>query len=128
MTNSRLGLSLFCTFSVEIVGAVGPGQVRGEGGEGVVDGPGDDHVVVEAHEARGQKVGESQTLEQRSHVGVEGDGAEGGVLTQADFEEEAGDADEEQHEGVGDQERAAAMLVAEVGKPPNVSKTWKNIF
>ena len=44
-----------------LVVAVLPGQVGGEGGEHVVDGPGDDHVVVQADEAAGKDVGKAKT-------------------------------------------------------------------
>ena len=120
---ARINLKLRkLTLSVELVSAVRPGKRRREGGEEVVDGPGDDHVVVEAHHAGGQEVGEAQALEERGEVGVEGDRAHGGVLPEGDLHEEAGDADEEQHEGVGDEEGAAAVLVAQVREAPDVAK------
>ena len=49
------------TVRVEIVVAVGPRQLRGERGKRVVDGPGDDHVVVQADEAAGKDVGKAKT-------------------------------------------------------------------
>ena len=114
------------TLVVEVIVAVVPWQLGGERGKEVVDGPGDDHVVVQTDEARSEKVGESQPLEEGCQVGVGGDWSQAGVLANGEFKQEAGDADEEQHEGVGDQKGAASVLEAEVGKPPNVAKTWND--
>ncbi len=105
------------------VPALLPGQAGGcEGGDGVVDGPGYDHVVVERHHGGGEEVGEAEPGKERGQVGVERGRAQTGVLAQGDLQEEAGDADEEEHDGVGDEEGAAAVLVAQVRESPDVSQ------
>ena len=50
----------FLTWWVEIVLASIPGQLGSERGKKVVDGPCDDHVVIQAHNTRGHEVGKSQ--------------------------------------------------------------------
>ena len=52
------------------------------------------------------------TLEEWRHVRIERDRSQRRVLSHADLQEEARDADEDEHEGVGDEEGAAAVLVA----------------
>ena len=65
------------TISIEVILAVVPRQLCGEGCKEVVDGPGDDHVVVEANEAGGHEIGEPQTFEQRRQIGVHRDRTQG---------------------------------------------------
>ena len=49
-------------------------------------------------------------LEDWGEVGVEHDGAKGGVLADAELEEEGGEADDGEHEEVGDPEGATPVL------------------
>ena len=51
------------TLIIIIIVAVLPGQLGGEGGEEVVDGPGDDHVVVESNKALSNEVDKAKTFE-----------------------------------------------------------------
>ena len=53
---------------VVVIVAVLPRQGGGEGGEEVVDGPGDDHVVVETDESLSDEVDESQSFENGTQV------------------------------------------------------------
>ena len=59
-------------------------------------------------------------LEDWGEVGVEHDGAKGGVLADAELEEEGGEVDDGEHEEVGDQEGATPVLETQVGEPPDV--------
>ena len=68
------------TIGIEVILAVVPRQLRGEGCKEIVDGPGDDHVVVETDEAGGHEIGETQPFEQRRQIGVNRDGTQGGIL------------------------------------------------
>jgi len=89
------------------------------------DGPGDDHVVVEPHEALGEDVGEAEALEHGGKVAVDDGRAHGGVLAQHQLQQEGRDPDHGQHEEVGDEEDAAAVLVAEEGEPPDVAEAHR---
>ena len=52
------------TFRIEFLSAGSPGQLWGEGSEGVVDGPGKDHVVVKRHHDRNVEVSKSESCKQ----------------------------------------------------------------
>ena len=56
------------TISIEVILAVVPRQLCGEGCKEVVDGPGDDHVVVETDESLSDEVDESQSFEDGTQV------------------------------------------------------------
>lgn len=62
------------------------------------------------------------TSEERHHIFVHGDGRHGAVLSYGELQQEGGYADEQQHEHIGDQERAAAELVAQVREPPHIAQ------
>ena len=49
---------------IVVIATVLPWEVCGEGGEEVVDGPGDDDVVVDTDEALGKYVGKAHAFEQ----------------------------------------------------------------
>ena len=53
------------TGCVEVIVAVFPGQMGGEGGHEVIDGPRNDHVVVKPDEATGKDIGKPKTYTER---------------------------------------------------------------
>ena len=55
----------------------------------------------------------------------ERDGRHGAELSHGELQQEDRDAQAEQHDGVGDEEGAAAVLVAQVRKPPHVTQTCR---
>ena len=55
----------------------------------------------------------------------ESDGRHGAKLADGELQQEDGDAQAEQHDGVRNEEGAAAILVAQVRKPPNVAQTCR---
>ena len=65
------------TLRVKVILATVPRKLGSEGGKKIVDGPGNDHVVIEANKGNREKVGKSQPLEHGGHIGVEGDWAHG---------------------------------------------------
>ncbi len=65
------------------------------------------------------------TFEEGCQVWVDSDWSECGVLSDADLEEEAWQSDEEQHERVGNQECAAAVLVAQIREAPHIAQTYE---
>ena len=97
-----------------------PGQVWREGGKEVVDGPGDDHVIIEADETLTDEVDKAETFEEWREVGVQGDRALGRVLSDLQLQQEGWDADDCQHEEVGDEEGPTSILEAQVGEPPHI--------
>ena len=86
------------------VSTVGPWQLRGEPSEGVVDGPGDDQVVVDDDKEGDEQHAVSQTLGDGCHPPEHLEGALAGVLAQGELEEEEGEPGDQEHDEVSDQE------------------------
>ena len=63
------------------VSTIGPGQLSGEPGEGVVDGPGNDEVVIDDHKEADHQHAIPQTLGCRSHSAKDLQWTLGSVLT-----------------------------------------------
>ena len=65
--------AVFCHFFVEarrrvvIVATILPGQLRREAGKCVINGPGDDHVVVDADQEHDDEHSVAQALQGRHH-------------------------------------------------------------
>ena len=65
--------AVFCHFLVEarrrvvIVATILPGQLRREAGKCVINGPGDDHVVVDADQEHDDEHSVAQALQGRHH-------------------------------------------------------------
>jgi len=64
-----------------------------------------------------------ENLEDRRDVLVHNRWSHGGVLPDQELEEEGGDADDGEHEEVGDEECSPSILIAEVGEPPDISES-----
>ena len=105
-----------------IIAAILPRKVGGEGGKEVVDSPGDDHVVVQTNKALADKVDKAKTFEERREVRVQGDRTLGRILANLQLQEEGGDANDGQHEEVGDKKGPSTILEAQVWKPPHITQ------
>ena len=89
------------------VTAVSPGQLRGEPSEGVVNGPGDDEVVVDDHQETDHQHAVAQALSNGRHPAEDLQWALACPLTQGELHEEERQAGDQQHGQVGDQESHA---------------------
>jgi len=98
-----------------------PGQVAGEGGEEVEEDVGDDHVVVDGHQAYDEQHGRAGTFEEGADF-PDGQGSQAGELAQRELEEEEGDAADGQHEEVGHEEGASSVGVGPVGETPDIAQ------
>jgi hypothetical protein len=102
----------------ELVRVVAPGQ--GRRADAVVEAPGHDDRVVGRDDERDADGTPAEELEllvdllERARRGALG------LVPEAELEHEQGDADGEERDEVGDQERAPAELEADVGEPPDV--------
>ena len=76
------------TNRIEVVVAIGPGQVAGEGGERIEECPGGDDHVIDGDQGDNDNGAVSETLEKRRHAGKRGRGPEACVLAQHELEEE----------------------------------------
>ena len=84
------GVEAFCLLQPHEAVGVGeggvaaelPGQGRGEAGEGVEEGPGDDHVVVDDDEEGDDEHAVAEALHSGGHPAEELEGPLAGVLAQ----------------------------------------------
>ena len=83
-----------------------------------MDGPGDDDVVVDGDEEGGHEHPEAEALHDGREAAEQPGGPGARVLSEGQLEEEEGESGEEEHDGVGEEEGAAAVLVSEEGEAP----------
>ena len=93
-----------CQCGISALAAVGPRQLGGEPREGVVDGPGNDQVVVDDHQEGDEQHAVAQALGDGRHPAEHLEGALARVLAQGELEEEEWEAGDQEHGQVGDQE------------------------
>lgn len=80
-----------------------PGQIAGEGGEEVEEDVGDNHVVVNGHQAYNEQHGRTCTFKERADF-PDSQGSQAGELAQGELKKEEGDSTDGQHEEVGHEE------------------------
>jgi hypothetical protein len=81
-----------------------PRERAGEAGEGVEEGPGDDHVVVDDHKEGDDQHSIAEALQPGSHPAEELERPLAGPLAQGQLQEEERKPGDKQHEDIGDQE------------------------
>ena len=79
------------------VSTISPWEFRSEANKGVVDGPGNDEVVVDDHEEADHQHAVPEALGGRSHSAKHFQGSLGCVLTQGKLEEEEWKTRYQQH-------------------------------
>ena len=87
------------------VTTVGPGQLGGEPSECVVDGPGDDEVVVDDNQETDHQHPVAQSLGDGGHPPKDLERSLPSPLAQRELQEEEREARHHQHGQVGDEER-----------------------
>ena len=68
------------------------------------------------------------TFEYRTEIVVKSDGPDSRILSDGQLEKEAWNADEEQHQEVGNEEGSTTVFETQVWKSPNIAKTLKEDF
>ena len=108
---------------VKVISTELPGELRGEASKGVEEGPGNDHVVIDGHKERHKQHSVAKSLEGGSHPTKNSGWSQSRVLANGELHEEERQTSQQKHQGVGHEERASSMLVAEIGEPPHIAKS-----
>ena len=119
---SLLALNLLLPLETVLTGEVvfttsSPWQRRSKAGKGVVDGPGDDEVVVDHHEEGDHQHPVAEPRHDGGQPGEELEGRDAGVLAQPQLQEEERQPRHQQHGEVGDEEGDTTVFVTQVGEP-----------
>jgi len=82
------------------------------------NGPGDNHVVVDADKVAGEASGETNTIKLRVELLPNDDVTLLEDLADSELEHDHGNTQEHEAEDVGDEEGGTTVLEAQVGEPP----------
>ena len=103
-----------------------PGELRPEPVEHVVEGPGHDEGVVEDHHGRHGKDCVAQPLHDGGELGKYLGAGRAAVLTEDHLHEVERESAQQQADAVWDEEGAAAIVIADIGEPPDIAETNSN--
>jgi len=100
-----------------------PGEGACKGAEEKHNGPGNDHIVVNANQVASGAGGETDTVHARVELVPDFDVTSLENLTKGELKHNHRNTQEEQAEEVGDEEKGSTVLEAQVREPPQVTQT-----